>query len=280
MNVGAVLNADATAFGPLLVPEIADRISKGEPFTVLGLAEGDVACGVLAGLWLDSAFQIMSIYVAPDYRRKGGGRQLVQTLVGAIHDLDKPTKVTMGYTEYQNDHQTLAPFLEHLGFESVEEDIPFSTTTLGALVDGPFFKTQIPPLAGAFTLEKLPGIQYKTMAQKFQVSGDQPMAKQLLSPDLDKSISVAHKEQGGGVSLVLLERWAEDHLCMTMAMSAQPMILAQLLRMAFSLALENYSPTTKLTIQAVNDSGADLLERLVPNGQIVSHAYHLTRVKE
>lgn len=277
MHVGSVVDAHASAFGPLLLPEVQAGLAEGEPFVVLGLVEGEIACGALAGLWLEGAFQILSFYVAPEYRRKSGGRLLIETLVTALTQLGRPANLEIAYTETKAEHGDLTLFLEALGFQMGTEDHPITTVTLAQLGQNPFFKGKPTPFAGALPMAEVPEVTLKNMVRKFQVLEDGAMAEGLLSPTLDKRISVVYQGQDNDTAFVLIDQLEENHICLSMAMAAQPTVLVQLLRMAFSLAMEHHPETTTLTVQAVNSSGMGLLEKLIPQAQVVSRHYRLTQ---
>ncbi|MFI3312298.1 MAG: GNAT family N-acetyltransferase [Eubacteriales bacterium] len=274
MNVGTVIDAHTSAFGTLLLPQVQTRLEEGEPLTVLGLVEEEIACGALAGLWLDEAFQILSLYIAPEHRRKGGGRLLIKTLVTALTQLERPTNLEIAYTETMADHKVLTLFLEALGFHSHPERHPICTATLEELGQSPFFKTAAPNLSGAIPLNQMPEVLYKNLVRKFQMLDDDAMVNHLQSLALNKHISVVYQGQRDDLAFILMDELAEDHICLAMALSAQPTVLAQLLRMVYSLTIKHYPKETKLTIQTVNESSVGLMEKLLPQAQVASRRYN------
>ena len=116
MKLGYTTSEHLPHFASLMLPEAVQALERGEPLVALGLTEQTVACGALAGYLEGSRFQIISLFVAPDYRRRGGGRLLVETLLELLADNGQAAGVELSYTDTAPDHQSLAPFLEALGF--------------------------------------------------------------------------------------------------------------------------------------------------------------------
>ena len=70
MQLGIIANDDMWAFEPLLLPQAVEALHRGEPLTVMGIMQEDTACGALAGYVADGCFHVVSLYVAPGYRRQ------------------------------------------------------------------------------------------------------------------------------------------------------------------------------------------------------------------
>ena len=140
MNIGILPPGDAGDFQSLLLPETARALAAGEPVTALALTRNDVAIGAVAGYLENDCFQISSLYVAPDYRRCGGGRMLLEELRELLEG--HATGMEISFTVTREEHQTLLPFLEVMGFEREEDrGETLYLTTLGAVAATPFFAT-------------------------------------------------------------------------------------------------------------------------------------------
>ena len=81
MQIGVLPPGEPGVFRSLLLPEAADALARGEALTALGLTENGLALGAAAGYLENSQFQLISLYVAPAYRQRGGGRMLVDALL-------------------------------------------------------------------------------------------------------------------------------------------------------------------------------------------------------
>ena len=115
MEIGWVGREALPVFQSLLLPGAAAEAERGDPVTVLGAEEGGVACGAAAARLRGPALEVVSLYVAPDHRRRGAGRALTEALLelgrGRAEDLE------VSYTATLPDHDTLPPFLAALGFQ-------------------------------------------------------------------------------------------------------------------------------------------------------------------
>ena len=74
MKVGIIAQSQWPLFEPLLLPVVRESLERGADVTVLGLTEEDVACGAAAYYMDANRMQIISLYVSPDYRGRGGGK--------------------------------------------------------------------------------------------------------------------------------------------------------------------------------------------------------------
>ena len=101
MQVGLVEQEGLASFLPLLLPEVVAEIASGRPVLVLGLTDGlpekRVACGAAAGWLQGRSFILRSLYVAPQHRRWGGGRLLVETLCGLLSGYADSVEVIYGH---------------------------------------------------------------------------------------------------------------------------------------------------------------------------------------
>lgn len=118
MEIGYLTPRNLSVFRPLLLPETARALEQGEPLAALGLTEGRVALGAAAGYLTGRRFRVTSFYVAPDYRRRGGGRLLIEKLVRLCRH--RADSLELRFTATEEEHNALPPFLESMGF--LEED--------------------------------------------------------------------------------------------------------------------------------------------------------------
>ena len=102
-------------FKNLLTAGVNAALANGVPVTAIGLIEDNKPVGALAGLVEEGdIFSVMSLYVAPEYRRRGGGTLLIETLAMILEDLDFPPAV-LSYIEGEGESDTIGPFMDALG---------------------------------------------------------------------------------------------------------------------------------------------------------------------
>ncbi|SCY59152.1 Acetyltransferase (GNAT) family protein [Lachnospiraceae bacterium XBB2008] len=102
-------------FKKLITDGVNAALANGIPVIAIGLTEDDLPVGALAGLLEEGdIFSVMSLYVDPKYRRRGGGTLLIESLGKLLDDQNLPPAV-LSYIEGEGDMDTIAPFMDALG---------------------------------------------------------------------------------------------------------------------------------------------------------------------
>lgn len=102
-------------FRKLLTPSVYAALINGVPVVTIGLIDDNTAAGAIAGMVEEgNIFSVMSLYVAPDHRRRGGGRLLIESLCRILEEEDYPPAV-LTFVEGDGESDMIAPFMEALG---------------------------------------------------------------------------------------------------------------------------------------------------------------------
>ena len=120
LQLGCIGSEQLAYFSTLLLPDAVQAIERDEPVTAIGIAQEDVACGAMAGYVENGCFQVISLYVAPDYRRLGGARLMVSQMEELLQENDI-WSMEISFTTAEPDNETMVPFLNAMGF-SPEDD--------------------------------------------------------------------------------------------------------------------------------------------------------------
>ena len=272
MDIGFLPKEDPGVFRALLLPETADALTAGEPVTALGLTENGLALGAAAGYLTGDRFRITSLYVAPEYRRHGGGALLLDTLqvLAAPH----AGGLECAFSVTHPDHQTLIPFLTGEGFfPEKDADAARYRTTLGEIARVPFF-------AGAESGYGTPLDQLDeaalSLVERTLLSADAPLPEGgLHAPTLDRALSAVVLRDNMPQALALVERQADGSLSLSAAWSAgtAPAALPMLLRSMLARALAQESRDTELTVQTITPAAAALVRALLPEAEPLSYVY-------
>lgn len=272
MEIGILPSKEPGVFRSLLLPETADALAAGEPVTALALTENDLALGAAAGYLEGGRFQISSLYVSPDHRRRGGGRLLVETLV----QLAAPYAggMELHYTSTREEHETLPPFLAAMGFrEESDGGENIFLTALGTVADTPFFsgagKSFGTPLS-----ELTPGLL--SLVEKAALAADAPLPEGgLAAAGVDREVSVVSFDGSDPQAFVVLDHSCSGALTLAAAWSASrnPAVFPTLLRSAMARAREKYPPETPLAVQATGSSSARLVRTLLAGAKPISHTW-------
>lgn len=272
MELGYLPLGEPGVFRSLLLPETADALAAGEPLTALVLTEGELAVGAAAGFLENGRFLITSLYVAPAYRRKGGGRQLVETLsrlcapyAGAME---------LRFTATREEHDTLPPFLAAMGFVPVPDGGEnIYLTTLERAAASAFFSGA--GKSGGTPLSDLSKGQLSLMEKAAYAVGAPWPEGGVLAPGVDREVSVAVLDGSETRAFVLFDHSFPNALTLAAAWSADPnpVVLPSLLRSAMVRAREKYPAEMPVAVQAINPASAALVRALLPDAKPISHTY-------
>lgn len=273
MKVGLIPRGEPGAFRQLLLPEAADALAAGEPVIAAGLTKGDTALGAAAG-WLDeNRFQIISLYVAPEYRRRGGGRMLMRWLMNVAEDVSAGVEVS--FCVEQEDHRTLIPFLEAMGFGQREDfGGQVYLTTVADAAKEKFFAAGGAKTGIAFSQL---GDGVLNLAQKKAVlAGDETPEGGLLWSCVDRDVSVAALQGTEVCAYVAVDTsWPGGLTLSAMRTdSKKPAVMAGLLRGCVEKMEQKYPPQTPLAIPTAGRAQAALVQGLFPGAEPVSRTYY------
>lgn len=281
MQLGIIADDDMWAFEPLLLPQAVEALHRGEPLTVMGIMQADTACGALAGYVADGCFHLISLYVAPDYRRQGGATMMMHVMEQLLWDEANIGAMEIEFTTAEADNETLLPFLQTLQF--MQEDDGgrnIYTFTLGQLKPVSLPKSsKDQEREGRIRSFAQLSEDLLRAAQKRSVALGTPQPEQTLtSPQLERELSYAVVKNGR------IEAYAAvDHsccgaltLCALWIGDTNRMLLNTLLKTVIAQAQETYPSQTRVAMQAVNDQSLRLIRKLAPQARKVSYTYRRT----
>ena len=273
MQIGILPPGEPGVFRSLLLPEAAEALAAGEPVTAFGLTQDRLAVGALAGYLEKGRFQIASLYVAPDYRRCGGGRMLLEALLKALEGYASGVEINLTVTH--EEHETLPAFLEVLGFAQEEEGGEGRyLTTLGEVSKRPFFAGSGKPMGTPFSelSEGTLSLMKKAamMADALQPEGG------LSAQTVERDLSVAYLNGSKPEAFMVFDTSWPGGLTLAAVWSGSkdPAILPALLRSAVARARAKYPPETKVMVQAVTGVSAALTQTLLPESGAISYTYY------
>lgn len=114
MKTGIVKADTYKKFKDLIVPEVYSRINGASPYLVIGLIEERKPIGALVGYLEESgALNIVSLYVSPSHRRKGGGTMLISELQDIIKKSEIPAAI-LSYIEVSDENEEISFFMDEM----------------------------------------------------------------------------------------------------------------------------------------------------------------------
>lgn len=216
----------------MLAPEIVSAVKKGLPATALAVVEDDTAVGALGGAVDENTFEIVSIYVSPDSRRKGAGTALMKTLF-ELADAEDLT-VRAEYTPMDPEGRTIEPFLIALGF--IKEKIYFPVYSSEILENFKLDSKSLPgTMAEIITFadapRKLLNEALNLRKEEDGMLGDIDMFIGLV----DRNISFIAVEKGEVKACILTERTGDEVVELTPIWTADPDVRNMKLMLSFVL---------------------------------------------
>lgn len=275
MHIVAISSENANAFYSLLLPESANALAAGEPITALGLIKNDTAIGAVAGYLIKSTFHISSLYVAPDYRRIGGGWMLMSALTDLLSGY--ASGIEISFTILQPEHRFLQIFMEAMGFfKEPDNGQAIYLTTLDKVGTAPLFSS----------IKHSLGTPFSELSEKLLISTEQiaslanaPMPKDgLLSDSINPDLSAAVVEKDRILAYILFEHTQPDTLMLSAlwSQSTNPRTLPGLLHFSAKRLHKKFPPTTRLILQTINDASKNLVQALLPDAVPISYTYYLS----
>jgi len=268
MDITMITSENLPHFKTLLLPGSFAMMEAQQPVTALGLVEGRVACGALAGYVEDETFRLTSLFVAEGYRRRGGAQLLMDTLCRVLRDDPSLYTLSADYTVTREDHRVLERFLEKYGFENQDNGQSIYCVTMEQIAQASFFSGK--PGSGEekrlLPFSKIPDIYIQIMDRKLAADGGRPLEKPMEQAELDRDVSVGVLDGNKLIAFVAFDFSFDGQMTLAYAYSgpkAGPAALPSMLHSAFRRAVAKYPPETPLYMHAANPTSAALIHQLL-----------------
>lgn len=277
MKVCLINQENLQGFRSLLLPAMAAEMEAGGAVLALGLvqeeADGLTACGAAAGWAAENRFEIHSFYIAPAYRRQGGGQLLLDTLCGLVQSRCAVVQMSFVLTDAQ-EHTALLPFLEKNGFIQAEEREKLYGISLRKLGESAFFasaKSDRTNTVVPFTEVSPDALKQAYLDTAARKENYLPYALTDARVDADVSMAVMH---GGKVrSFVAFVPQGEGVLSLAWVESETPADMPVMLRTAFVRVCKKYAAETLLTVHGVQAAAEKLITTLMPQAEQISYTF-------
>lgn len=260
MQIIRIDNENIKAFSELIPEEIQVMLADGGAYVGLGTVEDDYACGQMIAEIEGQTVRIHSIYIAPEYRRRGFATELLIEMAESICEWESVYGYQIEFAESLEEENGLKPFLEYCGFElEPKEDTGTWSCQLGA----------IEPVWENKNLQMLV-IPYEQINNELlqQLRREQPaiLAQDIDAGRIEKDCScvLANKNRLTGCLMVV----REDEQLILEWVRITPTNSVQLLGMfqyAVEHAIEKYGPEQTLVVPVLNEKADALLKRMLRN---------------
>ena len=266
---------DIGYFGSILLPGARAMIEAGEPVTALGYVSDQVACAAVAGYIRGNSFEIISFYVAKDYRRRGIGSGLLTALcelVSPFADI-----LSLGFVITEKEHEILEKMINAYGFRKV------------ASGGRNIYKTDIGKLSQSRLFEPGRGKDKGTSfadTNKDVLGNAEKQARKLALPmpddgfmgeNVEMACSMIYLKDDKLQGYIVLEQMSEESLVVTgLANCTDNLMLSmKLICDALEKVLYEYEEETSLYMQTEAEGAKKILLTLDPDAKVVDRRYEL-----
>ena len=259
----------------MLAPEIAAAVKKGLPVTALAVVEDDTAIGALGGAIDRDTFEIVSIYVTPEHRRKGAGTALMKELFELADAED--LMVRAEYTPVDSEGRTLEPFFRALDF--LQEDLALPVYYVDELRNFTLDSRSLPgSRSEILTFEETPAkVLNEAMAQRDENEGLLAEMDDYID-HIEKDMSFAAVDRGEIKSCVLTERVGQRMIQLSPVWSAEGDIRDVRLMLSFVLdeIRKNFSPDTRIITPALDNMIREIVDEVYGTSVAVTLSFFKT----
>lgn len=262
MKIGYIPAGEPGIFRSLLLPEVAERMEDGEAISALAVTIHELAVGAIAGVVTGSRMEILSLYVAPEYRRQGVGTLLVETMLTLARESSYGVEISFTVTE--EEHEVLRLFLETLEFKK-EEDYgeAIYLTTVGEL-SNKILKNNTKTNAGVSFFELGTHVLSSTTKQAIHLHEQIPEGG-LEAKTVDRDLSVAIIKNEEVVAYIVIDHSWSDGLCLSAISTReiQPKEFMELFCTVIARMQLKYSSETKIILPLIKSESVSLFQALL-----------------
>ena len=278
MRVGIIDQSQWPMFEPLLLPLVREALERGVSVTVLGLTEEDVACGAAAYYMDEKRMQIISLYVSPDYRGRGGGSLLLTTLSRMARHASTPAyEMALDFSVTTDEHRELSRYLERMGYQKRQlNQGNFYYMTLGQMLSSPYNKPEKVPSKDVVSFRQLSAVQLHMLQHHAAQDGLVVLpVNQLTDPSVEQDVSCALMKDGDAIAFLLFQNGGSKlELSCAWDGAHQSQHIPKMLRYAVRQLSQLYPPETQVVVFAVSGACENLVLKLVPDANPVFVSYY------
>ena len=275
INVIAVTGEQYENASVMMLPEVSDLLAKGMPMTVLAAVMDNVAVGVLAGMadTETQSFLITSLYVHPDYRRKGAGRELVWKLEDILDEADEHLIIKAEYTLQTPDNMTLRPFFTDMGFR--QDRVNFPAYYVTDVEDIRISDNSNEGNEHIQSFDGAPDMLLKAAANRSIGDGLELPEGGLTAENIDRETSYCVLDREKINAFIAVENLDEELLRIPALWSElkNPKEMIKMIESSFKGLKEKYPPETKTAMLATNATAYKLIQYLFKGAEPVSYTF-------
>lgn len=264
---------DTELVAPLLTPEAVEYINSGMAFGMAAVEEEETRAAVCARLLPenDAVLEIISLYVAPAFRRRGlGGTLLMELIEETMEATDGGIRWVT--SAFDSQIEGLEALLTKAGF-AIEYDNEAVTwqLTMGELASAPLMEHKAAASGLSLCpLKELSEQQIKQLVNILIENYVDYMSVQEIRQALAECSYVAYSQNNTPVACSVFTALSEEKIVLSQFFSkTDTSSLLAVLQASAAALIENYPADTILEIPTLTRSSAKLVEKLLPCSKAV-----------
>jgi GNAT superfamily N-acetyltransferase len=262
------------AFVSYIPPYIYEYISEPDVLA-LGAYDDDssIATGVLVAQVNRYRLAIIWFYVGESYRRQGFAKEMLERMMYVTGETKGIFAITVD-VDAESDNELLLALFTQYGFDITDDTEPVYSLTVGMLAENHFLNFARTDGAHVIPLRAVPEYTRSVFDKKLMLN-DVGLPIELPIPweNYDSKCSIGYIERGELEGILLFTK-LEDSLELSFAYVAAGLniALAAMLREACLAITKTYDAGTQVTISALGDVSASIVEKIFP--EINRHKIH------
>ena len=264
---------EADHAAPLLTAEAVESIKSGEAFGMALVEEGEVRAAACARLLPENeeVLELISLYVAPAFRRRAlGGTLLMELLEETMNATDGGLRWAVA--TFLPGTEGVEPLLTKAGFRMEKDEQAISwQLPVADLADSPLLTRPAPVPAGCVlhTLEELPDYCLHQLVQELAKNAVDDLTVAEMRQALQAASYVLLDRAGQPKACAIFTKAGEDgvYLSQFFTASGSAAYAMAVLQAGGQSLLTQLPGETVLEIPTLTDSSARLVQKLIPSSQ-------------
>ncbi|MBO6137920.1 MAG: GNAT family N-acetyltransferase [Lachnospiraceae bacterium] len=256
----------------ILLPEVVQALKEDKPVTVLAAMDGNTVIGALGGAVDGGAFEIASLFVHPDHRRRGAGQKLIWSLQDIMED---ELVIKADYNVENEDNKTLRPFFDSMGFKTERAVYPsYYIASLNRLRTSSIIEKEEESI---LYFSEVPDSLIRAASNTGFEKGYPMPEGGLLAANIDKHMSFCVVKDDKMSAYVAVEPIDEEMVKVSALWSETPNpkeLIVMLSRMLRELRAK-YRPETRVAMLAMNSASYKLIQYMFRDVEPSSYSVYL-----
>ncbi len=263
MDIGLIDESNLGSFRSLMMQDAVEAMESGEPVISLGLVVSGVAAGAVAGFAYDDVFEMTSLYVAPAYRKRGGGQKLLDELFDIL--AGEVSQIRVDFSVTLSEHEDMEKFLMKNGFTDItRENNSMFKVSLSALSQNEMLK-KVPESPKVITMSEADDYLLRKEHKRAMAAGDPVPFGGFSSSTVRKDLSAVYADGDEISGYVVIEESGEGTLCVSSALNrGNTKVFPLMLKKVLDNLLLNCDEDASLMVPVISSVSAGIVKKLDP----------------